>query len=72
MRPVLRLNRLYTPKTTCINVPRPTPTPRGIELVMGNECEEPTRVMSAQELKLLLEQAGPHTHHTVCMQAVKV
>jgi hypothetical protein len=53
-------------------LPHLASTPLGDELVLGPECEEPTRIMHIDHLKHLLGDANPHTHETVMMmKAVK-
>lgn len=52
-------------------LPHLAATPLGDELVVGNECDEPTRIMHIAHLKHLLEDANLHTHETVMMKAVK-
>ena len=41
------------------------PSPKGDELVDPSWCDEPTRIMSREEIRCLLRQAGPHTHETL-------
>lgn len=52
-------------------IPHLAVTPLGDELVMGPECEEPTRVIRVEHLRHLLGASNPHTHQTVSMKAVK-
>jgi hypothetical protein len=49
---------------SCSNLQMVVPGPRGDELVDPSWCDEPTRIMSAEEIRSLLVQAGPHTHET--------
>lgn len=53
-------------------IPRLAVTPTGEELVITNECEEPTRIMQKEDLALLLKQVDLHQHKTAQMPAVKV
>jgi len=39
--------------------------PQGDELVDPSWCDEPTKIMSAEEIRSLLRQAGLHTHETL-------
>jgi hypothetical protein len=47
-------------------------TPTGMELILGNECEEPTRIYPPGFVESLMGEACAHRHGTVReMEAVK-
>lgn len=47
-------------------------SPTGEEIIVGNECEEPTRIIRIDHLEYLLRCSDPHKHDTVVMNAVKI
>lgn len=48
------------------------PSPLGEELVTLMDCDEPTRIMSREQVLKLMEESSPYRHATVAaMPAVK-